>query len=840
MNFQPLLEKEMHCSCGRVHSTDLKAVDIGRGALQRLPGLLRRLGFHKAYLAADVNTWEAAGQKAAAILTSEDFLFESFVLQDPELVPDQAAVGALLLHLPEDVDVVLAIGTGTINDLCKYISRLKGMPYVILATAPSMDGFVSSGAALIVDHVKVTYDAKGPAAFIADTEILAQAPMEMITAGLGDMLGKYTCLLDWKLAHLITGEYYCEHVEGMVRTALRTMLSQSSRIRERDPKVIGAVTEALVLTGIAMRFVGNSRPASGCEHHMSHFWEMQFLMHGKKAVLHGTKVGVAAIACLMMYEMLAEVLETADPDSDKDSGGIPEYTNPTSAKDSGGILSAAIPDLFASAAAKPFDKSAWEEEIRAVFGEAAEGIIALEEKSCKNDPTLRNMRLEAIRSHRREIIRAIRHDLPLVSEIEELLLSLDAPVHPEQIGVSLQEVRGAVLYAKEVRDRYTLLRLLWDLGLSEEFADRLTAYYSPQGLTVQAASAGAAAMDYTIGRSCPDNMKEGFGPKDLQERTCSETAQEGIGSDKIQDVTDLNNVQEVPASDRLQKTLIPIQKTYFRWKKEKDIRRLQKIRCFVLDMDGTIYLSSRLFPFTIPFLKKLKETGRSYCFFTNNSTKHQQDYLDKLSGMNIPVTEKQVFLSTQVILEEMQRLHRKDSFFIVGTPNLVEAFRRAGLRIFDPESEAAGSMPDVVILGFDTTLTYQRISLACKYLRHGSAYYGVNMDYNCPVDDNGVLDYIPDCGSIAKLVERSTGRFPDFYGKPSRHALDYVIRHTGFKEEEIAVVGDRIYTDIAIANGTKALSIMVLTGETQLEDLEQYDFRPDIILPSLAEITELL
>ena len=289
-----------------------------------------------------------------------------------------------------------------------------------------------------------------------------------------------------------------------------------------------------------------------------------------------------------------------------------------------------------------------------------------------------------------------------------------------------------------------------------------------------------------------------------------------------------------------QKTQLPIQKTYFRWKKEKDVRRLQKIRCFVLDMDGTIYLSNRLFPFTIPFLNKLADTGRSYCFFTNNSTKHQQDYLDKLSGMGIPVTESQVFLSTQVILEEMSRLHREDSFFIVGTPNLVEAFRRAGLRVFNPESEAPGSMPDVVILGFDTTLTYERISLACKYLRHGSAYYGVNMDYNCPVDDNGVLDYIPDCGSIAKLVERSTGRFPDFYGKPSRHALDYIIRHTGFKEEEIAVVGDRIYTDIAIANGTKALSIMVLTGETQLEDLEQYDFRPDIILPSLAEITELL
>ena len=322
--------------------------------------------------------------------------------------------------------------------------------------------------------------------------------------------------------------------------------------------------------------------------------------------------------------------------------------------------------------------------------------------------------------------------------------------------------------------------------------------------------------------------------------------------------------------------------------------RLKQVRLFVLDMDGTIYLSNRLFSFTMPFLEKLDETGRSYCFFTNNSSKNQQDYLDKLGNMGVPVVPAQVFLSTQVIIEEMQRLHPHDTFYIVGTPNLVEAFRSAGLRVFGDvqlagsdqyashiqntgmqsfaaydsvspsaspasfprgiptkvlhrgsaggQKEAGGQkdIPDVVILGFDTTLTYDKLAHACRYLRRGAAYYGVNMDYNCPVDDNGVIDYIPDCGSIAKLIERSTGRFPDFYGKPSRHALDYIIRHTGFAEEEIAVVGDRIYTDIAIANGTKALSIMVLTGETKMEDLEQYDYRPDIILPSLAEITELL
>lgn len=793
MDFHSILGKEMHCSCGRVHSTDLKSIDIGRGALDRLPDTLRALGFGRAYLVADVNTWDAAGRAAADRLTASGFSFTSFVLPDTELVPDEKAVGALLLHMPQDADLVLAVGAGTINDLCKYVSFLRGVDYVILATAPSMDGFVSAGAALIVDHVKVTYDAQAPVAVIGDTQILAQAPMEMITAGLGDMLGKYTCLLDWKLAHLITGEYYCDHVEGMVRTALRTMLDQSGRIRDRDPEVIGSVTEALVLTGIAMKFVGNSRPASGCEHHMSHYWEMKFLMEGKKAILHGTKVGVATVAALRMYQMLAQTL-----------GELPDFD-------------------FAGAAARPFDRAAWETQIRDVFGDAAESIIALEDRAGKNDSQARNLRLQTIKKNLKEVLWAIRHDLPPVEEVEKLLLSLDAPVHPEQIGVSLTEVREAVLYAKEVRDRYTLLQLLWDLGLAEDFADRLISYYSPQGLSRDQASAGAAAMDYTIasagsGMDCP-------------------AASAGVAAMECKNSSTEHSV--IPQfSETAQAPARHIQKSYFQWKKEKDMRRLAQVRCFVLDMDGTIYLSSRLFPFTKPFLQRLEETGRSYCFFTNNSTKHQKDYLDKLAGMGIPAAEDQMFLSTQVIIEEMQRLHPDDSFFIVGTPSLSEAFRRAGLRIYDPESPA--SRPDVVILGFDTTLTYEKISLACKYLRHGAAYYGVNMDYNCPVDDKGVLDYIPDCGSIAKLVERSTGRFPDFYGKPSRHALDFIIRHTGFAEEEIAVVGDRIYTDIAIANGTRALSIMVLTGETQLEDLDRYDYRPDMILPSLEDLTALL
>ena len=175
---------------------------------------------------------------------------------------------------------------------------------MIFATAPSMDGFVSVGAALIHNHVKTTYQAHVPVAVLGDPEILAKAPMEMIVAGLGDILGKYTCLVDWKMAHLIEDEYYCEVIDKMVKESIEIVVEESDGIKQRDQEAVKHLMEALVLTGVAMSFVGNSRPASGSEHHLSHYWEMQFQMEGKKPILHGIKVGVGMLAVIKMYEML--------------------------------------------------------------------------------------------------------------------------------------------------------------------------------------------------------------------------------------------------------------------------------------------------------------------------------------------------------------------------------------------------------------------------------------------------------------------------------------------------------------------------------------------------------
>lgn len=260
------------------------------------------------------------------------------------------------------------------------------------------------------------------------------------------------------------------------------------------------------------------------------------------------------------------------------------------------------------------------------------------------------------------------------------------------------------------------------------------------------------------------------------------------------------------------------------------VDKIKEIKCFILDMDGTIYLGNELFDFTKDFLNKVEETGREYYFFTNNSSKSQQAYIDKLGNMGIHIEPKQMMISSHVMIKYLKEKHPGETIYVVGTPSLINEFKTFNMPLVDEN-------PDIVILGFDTTLTYEKISKACHYIRNGCTYYGINPDWNCPMEGG---TFIPDCGSMAKLVEASTGRFPEFFGKPSKHTLDYIIKETGYKPEEIAIVGDRLYTDIAVADRSDVTSILVLSGESTLEDVEASDVKPDIILESLKDITEKL
>lgn len=256
---------------------------------------------------------------------------------------------------------------------------------------------------------------------------------------------------------------------------------------------------------------------------------------------------------------------------------------------------------------------------------------------------------------------------------------------------------------------------------------------------------------------------------------------------------------------------------------------LSKIKFFVLDMDGTIYLGDSLFPQTIPFLDAVKKSGRDFAFFTNNSSKNRNAYLNKLKGMGITVDEKRMFISSDVMTQWLLENHPDYSAYVVGTPDLEEAVRERGIT-------TDSSDPDCILLGFDTTLTYEKLVKACDMVRAGKPIYGLNPDLNCPTETG----FIPDCGSIARLVEASTGVLCDFFGKPSRHTLNYLLKETGCRPEELAIIGDRLYTDIALARDSQVTSILVLSGESTRNDAENSPFKPDLIFDDIGEIIKYL
>lgn len=441
------LEQTPQCGCGRVHRCDLTSVQIGPGVLEELPAQVRALGFGRVFLLMDKNTRRAAGERAAVLLRDDGLSCTEYILPGEEPVPDEAALGGILAAYPKDCDLLVAVGSGTINDLGKFVSFQLGRPCLLVATAASMDGFASPVAALFTDRLKTTYPAHAPVAILADTGVLCAAPPEMLCAGFGDLLGKYTCLCDWKLAALVTGEYYCDTVEGLMREALERAMNEQDGVRSGSPAAVEEVTDALVASGIAMSYAGNSRPASGSEHHISHLWEMRYLQEGRKPVLHGIKVGIGTLVSLRLYEFLR---------------------------------TARVDFVAARERARLYTPDAWEAEARRVFGPAAEGVIRLERQAGKNAPEAVLRRLAATEQSWREIQTAA-SSLPSSALVEELLRSAGAPVNPMEIGVDRALTEDGIRFAKEVRDRYTVLQLLWDLGLLDDAAHTVTdSFFKPE------------------------------------------------------------------------------------------------------------------------------------------------------------------------------------------------------------------------------------------------------------------------------------------------------------------------------------------------------------------------
>ena len=431
------LNRDIVCSCGKTHFCDIEEIVIEDHAIQQLPGILAKHAYKKLCVVCDENTQEAAGFQVYEELTKAGYTYKKIVFPYRELIPDEEALVFLFSQIPNDCDLVLAVGSGTINDLCRYVSYKMKIDYYIVGTAPSMDGYASNVSPLIIRHLKTTYEARPARVIIGDLDVMSQAPLSMIAAGVGDIIGKYVCLADWQMAHMVNGEYICQEIMELVRQSIQKVADHARAAIQRDKAAISAIMEGLVLSGIAMSYIGNSRPASGSEHHMSHYWEMMFLLAETADPLHGTKVGVGTVSALRLYVML------------KESQASLEFLQ-----------------------APHFEKEAWQKQILDAYGPAACGVLKLEEEIGKNSDEKVSKRRKTFLEHQEEIWKIV-DALPSSKDIQKLLESMNAPFSPAQLQVPKEVFQKGIYFAKDLRNRFGLLQILFDFGLQETFSPKL-------------------------------------------------------------------------------------------------------------------------------------------------------------------------------------------------------------------------------------------------------------------------------------------------------------------------------------------------------------------------------
>lgn len=260
--------------------------------------------------------------------------------------------------------------------------------------------------------------------------------------------------------------------------------------------------------------------------------------------------------------------------------------------------------------------------------------------------------------------------------------------------------------------------------------------------------------------------------------------------------------------------------------------KLLGTKLFLLDMDGTLYLGDEVFDGAIDFIHTIKKTGREYIYLTNNSSRAGVDYVTRLRKLGFPCEMENVFTSGMATAMYLNDNFPGATVYPVGTPAFLNELESYGVKLGDDESVS------VVCVGFDTTLTYEKLDKAVHYLRmKKAAFVAANPDWVCPMPADEVL---PDCGSICALLTASSGVKPTFIGKPNRNMVDIISKKTGVPNANICCVGDRLYTDIAVAQNADAVSVCVLSGESSMDDVNAAERKPDYVLNNVAEIADIL
>lgn len=407
-----------------------ETVDIGPGAAKRLAAFCARSAPLR--LVADTATWEAMGVEAERELRTAGLAARATVFEDAHLAADARAILRLLVDDDPEERLYVAVGSGTITDLVRFVCHRTGRDFVCLATAPSVDAYSSVVAPVVVDGMKRTVAASAPIAVFADTEALARAPRPMIAAGFGDMLCKFSAVADWRLGALVWGESFDEAIALRSIAAARACVDAAPAIGAAKPEGLSELMGALVESGLCMAEAGHSRPASGAEHQYSHYWEMRLLRDGRPPILHGLKVGIGTLATARLWD---------------------EVRGMTEADAARRLARSRLPARVEE-----------EARIREAFGRGADEVRAGQERFL----SMGEVEYEALKARILAgwaRIRSFAASVPGAAETERLLALVGCPTDPRALGLGEEEIALGMKSAHYLRDRFTIRKLALALGL---------------------------------------------------------------------------------------------------------------------------------------------------------------------------------------------------------------------------------------------------------------------------------------------------------------------------------------------------------------------------------------
>lgn len=429
-----------NCKCGKNHDILTPDVIMGKGVIARLPEIINGFDAKKVFLLADWNTFAVAGQSVCKILDISGIAYEKYVYQDEHLEPEEKAVGSAVMHFDYSCDLIIGIGSGVINDIGKILSKATERKYIIVATAPSMDGYASNSSSMALDGLKVSLPSHNADVIVGDIDILKNAPIRMLQAGLGDMLAKYVSIAEWQIGHLITGEYYCEAVMNLVREALRKCVDNAEGLLTRDENAVEAVFEGLVISGLAMSYAGVSRPASGVEHYFSHVWDMRGLEFGTQVDLHGIQCALGTLLTTKLYDALKKMTPNENT---------------------------------AKAYMDNFSYEEWSEVLRKFLGHSGETMIAQEKKEQKYNKSAQPARFALIAKNWDKILDILNEELPSYDEIARILNIIGISTDVQDLGVDKETLKLTFLATKDIRNKYVLSHLAWDMGVLDALCEEL-------------------------------------------------------------------------------------------------------------------------------------------------------------------------------------------------------------------------------------------------------------------------------------------------------------------------------------------------------------------------------